>query len=502
MCERGGVLAVRRTALAVAAAAALGAVSGAAPAAAATHALTLADAVHRAQTQSPAARRLVLETRRDGLRAGSTQRLAWPDLQLDIAAPDWSQEFDVGLLPSAPADSSGTPREIYVRTTTTRSRAGSDLRLQQLLPWRGRLTALGSAVYRDESTSPVGIRGGRNDYQISTSLGIDVPLVGADPDRRTLQRAGLEARRVRARERSARAQLEFDTVTRYLGLLRARSLLAIARATHDQAVRSYEIVDRKAAAGLVADVERLKTDVYRADRDARVASAEADVAREHDEFKIFLGIAVADTLELVESPQPFAAPDAVEPWLERARREREDVGLIERDIELLQRERAGSRPFVPDLDLRARYGGGASERLLDRTIEALTANSLSFLLTLRMPLWDSGRRSLGDAADVAAIELRRLDAEDAAARIELEVRDAVRQMQDAARRHAVLDASTRLAAELLRINGERFERGLIDAQAYLDAQIDAATAQAGAESALLDLYQARARLHFVTLSEE
>jgi outer membrane protein TolC len=119
-----------------------------------------------------------------------------------------------------------------------------------------------------------------------------------------------------------------------------------------------------------------------------------------------------------------------------------------------------------------------------------------------MPLWDSGRRALDDGADRAAIELRRLDAEDTRARIELEVRDAVRQMQDAARRHAVLDASKRLASELLRINAERFERGLIDAQTSLATQIDAETAYSGAESALLDLYQARARLRFVTLDEE
>jgi outer membrane protein TolC len=483
---------------------ALAAVVGvvAAPAAAATHRLTLADAVRRAQGHSPTARRATLEARRDLLRANATRRTAWPDLALELTAPSWAQDFEVGLLPSAPGDSSNTPREVYVKATTTRRNAAGDLRLRQMLPWRGHVSALGSVFYRDESTSPIGIRAGRNDYQVQASVGIDVPVLGDDPERRALSRAALELQRARARERAARAELEFDTTSRYLALLRARSLLEIARAASEQAVRSHEVAQRKAAAGLLADVDRLQTDVYRADRDARVASADVEMARAHDELKIFLGIPVRDTLDLVELPRPFAAPDAAEPWIERALRERSDVGLVVREVELLVRERAARRPYLPEVDLRARYGGGASEALLDRALEALSANTLSFAVSLRMPLWDSGRRRLDDGADLATIELRRLDAADARARIELEVRDAVRQMQDAARRHSVLEASTRLAAELLRINGERFERGLIDAQAYLTAQIDAAAARAGAEAALLDLYQARARLRFVTLSEE
>jgi outer membrane protein TolC len=121
---------------------------------------------------------------------------------------------------------------------------------------------------------------------------------------------------------------------------------------------------------------------------------------------------------------------------------------------------------------------------------------------LHLPLWDGGRMARNDGADGAEIDLRRLDAVEARSRIELEVRDAVRQMQDAARRQAVLAAASRLADELQRIDGERYERGLIDTQRLLSSQLDAATARLDSAESLLDLYRARARLRFVTLSEE
>jgi outer membrane protein TolC len=137
---------------------------------------------------------------------------------------------------------------------------------------------------------------------------------------------------------------------------------------------------------------------------------------------------------------------------------------------------------------------------LDDAINSLSANSLSLEMRLSMPLWDAGRSTMEEDREQLAVRLHELELRDARTNIELEVRDALRQLDDAERRHQLFEASTRLAEETLRISEERFGRGLIDTDRYLLAQAEAASARLGRTEALLDLYRARARLRFVTLS--
>jgi outer membrane protein TolC len=129
----------------------------------------------------------------------------------------------------------------------------------------------------------------------------------------------------------------------------------------------------------------------------------------------------------------------------------------------------------------------------------IAANSTSFALRVHLPLWDAGRGALADAEDRTTIALRRLDLEEMRNQIELEVRDAVRRMVDAARRVELFEASNQVAAEQLRINAERYERGLLDTTGFLASQDEAEAARLGRMGALLDLYHARARLRLLTL---
>ena len=469
----------------------------AAGAAAATHTLRVADAIALARLQSPEGRRIALEARRDLQRAAASRAASAPGLTLAAVAPRLAREFSVGLQP-ARGDS---VRSEYVETTTTSHNGSADLQASQLLPWRGRLSALASMFYRDEATAPLGLRAARRDYQVAASLGLEMPLWGADDEHDALRRAHLSWDQASSRARTARARLEFETVTHYLDVVRARAALDIARATVERAAEAAAVAQRKVQAGLLPEVEALRTEVVRAEREAQAAGVESQLARTDDEFKTFLGIPPQDSLQLVEPLAPVAAPDSAAPWVARALSARDEPGLAARDAELLDRERRGHRPYTPDVDLALRYGGGANQPDFDRALSSLSANSLSLALTLRMTLSDGGRASDLDHAAIADADLRRLDAEDARRRIELEVRDAVRQMQDAARRYRVLTASSRLAGELLRINSERYERGLIDTEAHLASQTDAAQARLGETGALLDLLQARARLRFVALEE-
>jgi outer membrane protein TolC len=481
--------------------------TGVSPAHAARHSLSLTEAIEQAATHGPAARQLELEREAAGLARRAAARRTWPDIGLDLEAPRWSQDFAVEPLPGAVIDTVATPdggtalvtREVFGKTTTTRRNASGALRYRQLLPWRGALSGDGRVFVRDEETTPFGVRSGRRDTEVQTGIGIEVPLLGPDDERASLRRATLDADAAQARIRQSAAQLVFDCTNRYLTLLRTGFALEVERAAATSATMAVELAEQKVRAGLVPEVDRMRIEVHRAERDARLAEAEAQYERDADEFKMFLGIAIEDSLDLNESLAGFTvdvdADSAVRTALER----RTEIGIAAAEIELLEAERRARRPRWPRLDLNARYGGSASDASFEDAVQDLAANSLSFGVRMQWPLWDGGRGAVADAEDRTAIARERLALEATRDRIRLEVRDAVRRMHDASRRLNLLEASARVAAEQLRINAERYERGLLDTTGYLASQAEAEAARLGRMSALLDLYHARARLRLLIL---
>jgi outer membrane protein TolC len=469
------------------------------PAAAATVALSLEDAMRLAARRSVEARRIGLEEQRAMALYRAARTALRPDVGLDVVVPEFVQHFDVAPLPSTPIDSAGTPLLVYGKTTTTSRNGVGSLRMRQLLPWKGALSADGEVFYRNEDTSPVGVRESRDDYTVQAAVGLDVRLLGDDAARRVLRHTDLDWAQAQARSRSARAQLDFETTTKYLALMRAQLALEVARTEADQASQAQEVARRKVGSGLLAEVDEMRLDVFRAERVSRVASVETDIGRALDELSLQLGLAATDSLQLTENLQPFVLQEPIEQWVQRAVANREEIGLLEREVALLEQDRRARRPWWPEAALALRYGGGASDPSFDRAVSQLTSNDLSLRLGVHLPLWDSGLRSREDDAAQAEIGLRQLDAESVRDRITIETRDAVRAVQEAGRRYGILAQSSRLAADVLRITYERYGRGLVDTQTYLGAQSDAAAARLGELGALLDLYQSRARLRLVVM---
>lgn len=465
--------------------------------------LSLDDAVRIALQRSPTSRRLEIEESREDLTWASSRRTLWPEFEVDVRAPLLSQDFAVEPVSTTNIDSldgGEVSQQVYVKTTTTRTNAAGGLRFRQLLPWRGTVHASSSVFYRDESTSPVSVRSPRLDYQLDARVGLDLQLLGDDADRRAFARASIENDMARTRLNARQAQLVFEATSGYLGLLRSSLSVGIVRSALEQTERALDQARRKVQTGLLPEVELLRLQVVLSERRARLAQAETQVAHQSDAFKVFLGVALSDSLLLSEQLRPFEVDVSLEDAVAVALQRRSEIGLAERELELLDLERRARRPYVPDLALSLRYGGAANEPRFEDALSALAANNLAFEMTLHMPIWDGGRANLNEQIERAGVRLQELEVDSSRHTVELEVRDAVRQLRDAGRRHELLQASSELAEESLRISAERFDRGLIDTDGYLAAQAEVASVRLGLTGALLDLYQARARLRLVTMS--
>ena len=466
--------------------------------------LNLEDAVRMAVERSPAAHRLAVERARDDLRWASSRRALWPEVELDLRAPMLARDFAVEPISTTLADSFSAgevSQQVFIKTTTTRTNAAGGLRFQQLLPWRGTLQASSSLFYRDEETDPRGVRSPRLDYQLDARLGLDVQLLGDDPDRRALSRARIENDIAQARVDAQHAQLVFESTSRYLALLRSSLSLGIVRSALEQTERAHDQAKRKVDTGLLPEVEFLRMQVILSERQAILAETETRVARQSDAFKDFLGVALSDSLLLSEELRPFGADVRLEDAVAVALQRRAEIGIAARELELLDLDRRARRPYLPDLAISLRYGGAASESRFDDALAALSANNLAFEMSLRLPLWDAGRGKLEEEIERAGVRLQEFEIDASRRNVELEVRDAVRELRDAQRRHRLFQASSALAEESLRISAERYDRGLLGTDGYLAAQSEVASARLGLTGALLDLYQARARLRLVTMSE-
>jgi outer membrane protein TolC len=465
--------------------------------------LGLDDAVRVALQRSPTAQRLEIEGRRDDLSWASSRRTLWPELEVDVRAPLLSQDFAVESVSTTNIDSVNggeVSQQVFVKTTTTRTNAAGGLHLRQLLPWRGRVHASSSVFYRDEETNPVGVRSPRLDYQLDARVGLDVQLLGDDADRRAVTRASIENDMSRVRLSARQAQLVFEATSGYLALLRSSLSLGIVRRALQQTERALDQARRKVETGLLPEVELLRMQVVLSERRAVLAQTETQVAHQSDAFKDFLGVPLTDSLLLSERLRPFEVEVSLDDAVAVALQRRAEIGLAERELELLDLDRRARRPYVPDVALSLRYGGAASEPRFEEALSALAANNLAVEMSLRMPIWDGGRGKLEEQIERAGVRLQELELDSSRRSIELEVRDAVRQLREAQRRRELFQASSELAEESLRISAERFDRGLVDTDGYLAAQAEAASVRLGLTGALLDLYQARARLHLVTMS--
>jgi len=262
----------------------------------------------------------------------------------------------------------------------------------------------------------------------------------------------------------------------------ARAQVTTARALHEQAV------DMKAA-GVVAAIEVLRTEVQLATERERLIIADNDAATSKLALARAIGLPLNADLTLLEpleySPPPVIGVDEA---VQQALGQRSDYLSAQAALAAAEEAASAARNLaVPSLELQANWGKIGPD--IDSALTTYTVAA-----TVVLPLYSGGfihARKLTANADLAERQARLADL---GARIEYEVRSALLDLAAADQRTQVARDAVRLAERQLDQARDRFAAGVADGVEVIQAQQAAATANDNEIASLLADNLAKVRL--------
>ncbi|MCR9243787.1 MAG: TolC family protein [bacterium] len=348
------------------------------------------------------------------------------------------------------------------------SEIGASLGVSQILPTGGTLALTSSA----NAVWPYGSQGLLDSYSSSVNASITQPL---------LRGAGY----VPSHEPLTQAERSLIYSVRDFVLFRENFSIRIARSYYDLVFQRRRLAiedtnlegavfDRRKAEALYQVERNTDLEVFRARRREIVArdqliAVRAAYQRAVDEFKILLGLPTTDLIEIADAEPPYEAVRiTVDSAVAAARHNRLDIITQRQQVEDAERGvRIAENGLLPDLDLTASYGlagGGDGEDQLGPD-EWSSSIGLNFELPLqRKPERNRYRQALIGLEQVKRSYSLRLD------RLDLEIRDALRQLRSIEERIVLQEAQIEREQGAVTVTEIRYESDTADNRDLLEAR--------------------------------
>jgi outer membrane protein TolC len=289
------------------------------------------------------------------------------------------------------------------------------------------------------------------------------------------------------------AGLTYDVAAAYYGLVRAIKREGIGSDRLEQARSSYEMACNKFAAGLIPEVEAMQLEVELARAEADQESSKAAHRANLDQFRDILGLGLDEDVSVVtEVPLAGKAID-LQAAVQQALTGRSDIREQDLQIELARLDlRSVRRENNLQGNLSMFYGYDGKEESYSDTLDKWQPNQ-GLTLSVSLPLFDSGRNKSRVTRQRLSLESLELGLADLRRRVELEVRDAVRTVEEANTRLEILASTLRVAERTYEINLQRFEVGTLTSQELFQEEVRLNETRLEHLNAVIDLNLAWAR---------
>lgn len=372
------------------------------------------------------------------------------------------------------------PDELPQYNTVGTTRWASGLSITQPLPTDGRVSLTSSLYQTKESVLLEDIDEDEKRKQFWSSFRLELrqPLFVPNQLKLGLERANLETERARRSFTRTELDVVYRVTESYFGLYRARQSMEIARDEAARQEQSYDLARRKFDAGLIPEVEALQMEVDLAQSRNRLLEAEGMLAESEDMFKLTVGLPLEERVtvdpELELKDLVVDGDRAIQHGLAyRAEiRERE----ISRRLAEISLKEVDARSTIR-ADVRAYYDlTGVSDPFLDFSTgtSRLFRSSLTDLkrrpknygvmLTVSVPIWDSGVNRAEVAAANAILESNSLSVDEESRQVAREIRAVLSQLKESRNRVEVLKRSEEVARRGFEISQARFDNGDITSQ--------------------------------------
>jgi len=324
-------------------------------------------------------------------------------------------------------------------------------------------------------------------HQVLLRLSAQYPLYTGGRLEAQVALAEANVRGARAVLERSKQQLVFQVHQAYLQLLLARENEAASRRAVAAAEESVRVARARLAAGAAAPFDVLQAEVSLASAQQGLARAQAQVGTAQAALAALVALPLDTVIEPTDPLQPRPVEGALEDWVQRALRHRPELEELRARAQAARASidlaRSGGKPNVA---LAAQYDwSGPSSSL---------ASSWSVTLAVTLSLHDGGitlqrvREAELRLEQLAALESQTRQ------RVELEVRQAWWNLQQATPELVAAQRAVEQAREALRIARVRFEAGVGTSLELVSAQAQLAQAEVGLGAARFNQNFARLQL--------
>ena len=391
-------------------------------------------------------------------------------VDLDLSVPSWSERISAVEVPNS--------IPVYNRFGTMRMSGEIDIR--QPLPTDGFLSLRSQLYQTNEMTDLAGSGSEIKGKTFFSSFGLvfNQPLFTYNRLRTGLKQTELNYERTSKQLTRSKLGLIYNITQSFFALYRQTRTLEINKETLYQKKEVYDLAKLKYEAGLIAEVEALQMEVDYATAQADFLVAEAGLERQHDQFKLDLGLKPTDNVT-VDADIDF---NKIEVNLGKALKEgiarRSEIREQEIDIELQRMSllaidarseiSANLRAFY-DLtgisDPSLAYNTGSMD-LFDSSFDDLKRRprNRGVTLTFNIPIWDWGVNKAEMASAKAGLKRTEMFMDEQLKIVKNSIRDVVRRIKETEQRIDVLEKSQNVAQRSYDITLERFNNGEISSQ--------------------------------------
>lgn len=290
----------------------------------------------------------------------------------------------------------------------------------------------------------------------------------------------------RAEAEAARNAVADAVARAYVGAVRTEAALAVAKANLHLAESLRKLAVDMKNAGTGTGIEVLRAEVQIANERQRQTLLENERRRAHLQLARLLNLGMDRELQLTD---PLAMPEANIPALDEAlaaaRENRKDLSAQ------VLREEAARKTYsavkwerLPSVQAFGDYGA------IGLDVES-AVGTRTYGATLRVPVFDGGRRDVRRAEAGILLRQDELRTADARRQVELEVRMALDSIAAAARQVQVSEEGLQLAERELAQAQRRYEGGVTSSLEVVDAQTRTERARDNRVMALFQYNQAR-----------
>ena len=336
----------------------------------------------------------------------------------------------------------------------------------------------------------------RSDRSDNTSADLSgsLPLYTGGRNQAAIERGEIGVRAAELTTARAREDLKFEVTKAYYDVLKSLKDIAVNQESVDNYDAHYTNVSQRFAAGSLAKVEVLRSSVALSNARQNLIKSQNAYEINLSKLRDFINIDRDEPLNLTDDFSYASFPEALPACLAFAKEHRKDL-LID-EYRLSQQELAvkmAKSGYLPKLNLSV--GTSLSESMHPYWEHS---NGLSAGLSASWNIFDSGVTKAEVDAAKTALEVAQLNLDRDRETVDLAVRQAYYNMEEAEKRFVSTSDAVAEAEEDYFIANEKYKAGegimldIIDAQLalsqakfnYIDAQYDYASYKAELENAI------------------